>query len=73
MAKIEIPDRMIPKGGRLVECYETADEFIIIGYPPDEYPAGFSDEEKHDCDYMGCSSLSHVILRVDKNKFTVTH
>ena len=56
--EIKIPERMIPKGSELVECYMTDKEIIVIGMPN-------SDDESHNCDEMGCGSLSHVIYRFD--------
>lgn len=51
---ITIPGHMIPKGAKLVECYLTEREVIICG--------GI-DDESHNCDLMGCSTMSHVIHR----------
>lgn len=46
----------VPMGATPTECYETEDEIIIIGDPLDD----------HDCDVMGCSSVSHVRYRFKK-------
>lgn len=59
-----VEKRCIPEGTKLVEAYETESEFVIIGKPSrcddPESP------EYHDCDAMGCSSLSHVVVRIPK-------
>lgn len=49
----------IPKGSKLVECYETEDQFVIMGEP-------MEDDESHNCDSMGCTTLSHAVARVNK-------
>ena len=54
--KIEVPTNMIPKSGKLVEAYLTEKEVIICGFPDE-------DDETHNCDQMGCSTLSHVMHR----------
>ncbi len=54
--KIEVRKDMIPEGAKLVEAYLTEKEVIVCGMPK-------SDDESHNCDQMGCSSLSHVIHR----------
>lgn len=54
-----IERRLIPKGAKLVECYETEKNFVVIGIPD-------SNDETHNCDFMGCSTLSHVIARFPK-------
>jgi len=51
---IRVDKRFIPEGGKLMEAYETETELIVIGDPT----------EKHDCDLMGCSSVSHVRYRI---------
>ena len=56
MAKIEIPDEFIPENAKLIEAYETDKEVIVIGEP--EWV------EDHNCDQMGCGTLSHVIYRL---------
>lgn len=33
------------------------DEIVILGTPDEEV------NEEHNCDYMGCSSMEHVIFR----------
>lgn len=57
--RIEIPNYLIPKNAKLVECYETEKEIIVIGEPND-------DDENHNCDFMGCSSINHVLYRFSK-------
>lgn len=50
----------IPKGARLVEAWEHNGHLVVMGTPARE-----EDEETgHNCDAMGCSSVSHVVLRV---------
>jgi hypothetical protein len=56
VSKIEVDDCLIPKNTKLVECYLTEKEVIICGTPK-------NDDESHDCDLMGCSTMSHVIHR----------
>lgn len=57
--KIEIPVRFIPKGAELIEAYRTKDEIIVMGEP--EWVS------EHNCDQMGCGTLSHVIYRFPTN------
>lgn len=57
--KIEVPKHTIPKGAKLVECYETATEYIICDEVNDN-------DEEHNCDEMGCGTLSHVVARFRK-------
>ncbi len=52
-----IPKYMIPKGAHLVECYETETEIIVCGEV---------NEQDHNCDQMGCSSVIHVRYRFAK-------
>jgi hypothetical protein len=61
---IRIPKRHIPKGATLIEAYETESQYIIIGQPADIEDE--NDPRFHNCDAMGCSSVSHVVLRADK-------
>jgi hypothetical protein len=56
---IKVWDKYIPEGAKLVEAYETDKGFVIIGTPK-------SDDESHNCDEMGCSTLSHVVARIEK-------
>jgi hypothetical protein len=70
--EIKVLKYLIPEGARLVEAYETDHEIIVLGEPPDE-PDGLSDEEMskwyekaHNCDQMGCTTLSHVMYRFFK-------
>lgn len=65
---ISVPNNMIPKGTRLVECYETERNYIILGQPSD-----CEDEnspEYHNCDAMGCGTLSHVVKIVPKGIYS---
>jgi len=55
MQKIEIPTRFIPGGAELIEAYKTKDEIIILGET--------DWVTEHNCDQMGCSTLTHVIYR----------
>ena len=41
-----------------VEVLQTDNELIICGSPSGEL------YESHNCDEMGCSSVSHVLLRI---------
>lgn len=52
----------VPKGAKPIEAYETDSEIIIL-FADDEYPS-----EDHSCDEMGCSTLSHVKMRIPKQK-----
>jgi hypothetical protein len=70
---IRIRKDCIPNGAALVEAYETAHEIIVCGQPPDE-PEGLTEEQfaewyetAHNCDAMGCGTLSHVIYRFPKS------
>jgi hypothetical protein len=56
---ISIPQRLIPIGAKLVECYETDFQIIVCGEPKDN-------DESHNCDHMGCSTLNHVLYRFNK-------
>lgn len=49
----------IPAGAVLRECYETDTEIIVCGMLSD-------DDESHNCDEMGCTSISHVLYRFRK-------
>ena len=62
---IRIEKWLIPPGAHLVEAYETADEIIVCGEPPNEYEDP-GDTFGHNCDAMGCSSVSHVLYRFQK-------
>lgn len=55
--KIVVEKSRIPKGARLVEAYLTEKCIVICGDPDPE-------DESHSCDFMGCSSVSHVTHRV---------
>ena len=39
-----------------VQVYAAGDEVVITGFPDE-------DDESHNCDVMGCSSVSHVLYR----------
>jgi hypothetical protein len=71
-AIVRVRADLIPKGARLVEAYETDTEIIVCGDPPPE-PEGLTEAEyavycetSHNCDAMGCATLSHVIYRFSK-------
>jgi len=56
-----VEKRFVPEGAQLVECYETAREFVICGDPEEG-----EDEHGnpiHNCDEMGCCTFSHVVAR----------
>lgn len=55
-AEIRVRKDFIPKGARLVEAYQTEREVIVMGHPAEG-------DESHNCDAMGCGSLSHVMFR----------
>ncbi len=57
--RMSIPMWMVPKGAMFRECWETDTEIIVVGWPED-------DDESHNCDVMGCSSVSHVLYRFQK-------
>ena len=50
----------IPKGYEEIKnvtgVYRKDGQIVICGIPDE-------DNEIHDCDYMGCSSISHVLFR----------
>ena len=69
---IRVPKICIPEGSRLVEAYETETEIVVCGEPPEE-PENLTPEQygewyetAHNCDAMGCGTLSHVIYRFEK-------
>jgi hypothetical protein len=53
---IRVPKSCIPKDAELMECYRTTNEIIVCGQPA-------YDDESHNCDEMGCSSINHVLYR----------
>jgi len=69
---IRVHKDSIPKGAQLVEAYITPNHQVVIcGNPPDE-PEGLTKEQyaewyetSHNCDAMGCGTLSHVLHRVN--------
>jgi hypothetical protein len=49
-------DEFIPEGYRLVIAYAKGDDVVLpINSIPEEQ------EQKHNCDWEGCGSLSHVV------------
>jgi len=61
MHVIQVPTMCIPKGAKLVECYETDSQYVICGEVD-------SEDESHSCDEMGCGSFSHVVARFQKTR-----
>jgi hypothetical protein len=60
------PNAPIPKGYKEIEdaqVYMSDHEIVITGVPNE-------DDEGHNCDHMGCSSINHVIYRGVVNKLT---
>jgi hypothetical protein len=55
--EIRVRKDWIPKGAVLVEAYLTEREIVICGSPKE-------DDENHNCDAMGCTTLSHVLYRL---------
>jgi hypothetical protein len=56
-SEVRVRKDLIPKGAKLVEAYLTEREVIVMGWPKE-------DDETHNCDVMGCGTLSHVIYRL---------
>ena len=54
--EIKVPTHLIPEGAELVEAYRYKGEIIIIGEP--------DEATDHNCDQMGCTTLSHVLYRL---------
>lgn len=48
-----------PEDTEQVVCFLQDDQYVILGHP---------DDWEHDCDAMGCSSVSHVVRRVPKHE-----
>ncbi len=53
---IRVRKDCIPKGAQLVEAYVCAGALLLLGNVAEN-------DEEHNCDMMGCSTLSHVIHR----------
>ena len=54
-----------PKGWRRIYAYTNDREVLICGDPPSEAEGVADDDEAgHNCDAMGCSTLSHVLVRL---------
>jgi hypothetical protein len=51
---------MIPEGFKEIEgvtnVYLSENQIVVVGIPDE-------DDEDHNCDYMGCGSLTHVLFR----------
>lgn len=59
---VKVEKRFIPEGWELIEAYKSHAGYILIDDPND-----IEDEnhpEYHNCDAMGCSTFSHVALRI---------
>lgn len=63
---LRVPRDLVPEGATLAECYETEKEYVVMGPPR-------ADDEGHDCDAMGCGTLSHVVARIKKDTNRETH
>ena len=46
----------LPDGFKRIEAYSNGQHLVIVGTPDEADGA-------HDCDEMGCGSLSHVVYR----------
>lgn len=57
---IRVPKHCIPKGARLIEAYLTNRQIVVLGQP--------AEDDDHNCDAMGCGSISHVLHRFDLAK-----
>lgn len=55
--EVRVRKDLIPKGATLVEAYLTEKEIVVMGQPKE-------DDENHNCDAMGCGTLSHVLYRL---------
>jgi hypothetical protein len=53
---LSVPGFCVPKDATLRECYETQTEIVVCGFPRE-------DDENHNCDALGCSSVNHVLYR----------
>lgn len=54
----------VPSNAKRLDAWECDGNLIVCGSPPDEDDAWPEDDpRRHDCDYMGCSSVGHVIIR----------
>ena len=62
----------IPKGfteinkNKIVGVYYSDGHVVVTGTPITEGEDGFT-EEGHNCDLMGCGSLTHIIFRAKIN------
>ena len=62
--KLPIPiDDRTPEGYKLIVAYAKDDDIVIPVDPIDE------EKDEHDCDWEGCSSLSHVVRFNSKFKY----
>lgn len=53
---IRVLKHCIPRNARLVEAYECGGVLLLMGNVA-------PNDEEHNCDAMGCGSMSHVIYR----------
>jgi hypothetical protein len=49
----------IPQGWESVEAYTNGIDLVVLGSP----------DENHNCDMMGCSSVSHVLYRLKVKQY----
>lgn len=62
-----LQEHRVPAGTRLVgRLYIAPDGELVVtdGYPADEDAVPEDHPDVHNCDEMGCSSVSHVVARV---------
>lgn len=50
-----VAKRHVLPGAKLVECYQTQTEYVVLG--------DVEDGDEHSCDEMGCGTFTHVIAR----------
>jgi len=61
-----VEKRFVPAGFKLIEGYQHEDgRVIIVGEP--------TSHEVHNCDEMGCTTLSHVIARTSQTRLESLH
>jgi hypothetical protein len=54
----------VPEGAKRLDAWEHNGQLIVCGDPVD---TGDDDPNGHNCDMMGCTSVSHVIIREKLN------
>lgn len=62
MQILAVEKERIPENALLCEAYVCNKELIVLGDP--DWNGRDGDESGHNCDLMGCGSLSHVVLRL---------